>query len=117
MRDNIATTEPDSVVGAPVIPSIPSIPPIPADSLNFLLRFGESAPAGGSASPRGPYQEPVVRVSVLGVPLDLPEPVLSDALSHLRLATEANVGLWDYAKAVALVLEALAKRGMITFLV
>jgi len=75
-------------------------------------------PIGASrASPRAPYQEPVVRVSVLGHPLLLPERALRAGLSDLRLATGEHVALADYASGVALVLEALATSGFVSVLV
>src|SRR5262249_55215056 len=86
---------------------------------NVLLR---SAPLLGSsefalpvqpASPRAAYREPVVQVSVLGGRLALPEHVLREGLSLLQLSTEGHVRLEDYAETVALVLVALAKRGLI----
>jgi hypothetical protein len=63
--------------------------------------------------PIAPYREPVVLVSVSGGHLALPSLVLSAGLSDLRLATEASVGMEDYARGVGLVLEALAKRSML----
>jgi|SRR6516165_6305750 hypothetical protein len=69
---------------------------------------------GERVLPREPYQEPVARVSVLGHHLLLPEPALREGLSDLRLATEARVSLENYATGVALVLTALARRGLIT---
>jgi hypothetical protein len=68
---------------------------------------------GERVLPREPYQEPVVRVSVLGHHLLLPVPALSEGLSDLRLATGGRASLEDYATGVALVLTALARRGLI----
>jgi hypothetical protein len=67
------------------------------------------------ASFREPYQEPVVLVSVLGRPLALPEPALREGLSDLRLATGARASLENYGRGVALVLAALASRGVVAF--
>ena len=53
-------------------------------------------------------------VRVDGVALPVPEHVLNAGLADLRLATEAHVGTRDYAAGVALVLTALAKRGLLT---
>lgn len=87
---------------------------------NALLRaapplgsFGADLLAAG-ASQRGPYQEPVVRVLVLGVPLLLPEHAVCAGLSHLHLTTEVDVPLDRYAEGVALVLSALARHGIVT---
>jgi hypothetical protein len=89
--------------------------PITEDSsLNCLLRLPRVAPVVSCASPPAPYQEPVVQVSVSGVRLVLPELALHEGLSDIRLATEAHVCLADYSKGVALVLLALARRGMLS---
>jgi hypothetical protein len=95
---------------------------LPGKCLNMLLRdppprlpFEYFLPSG-PASPRVPYQEPVVQVKVSGVRLALPSFALSEGLSDLRLATEVHVSLADYAEGVALVLAALARSGKLSAL-
>jgi hypothetical protein len=63
---------------------------------------------------RVPIQARAVQVSVLGRRLQLPELALSAGLSDLRLATGEYVGMEDYATGVALVLEVLARQGLIS---
>lgn len=79
------------------------------------LRSGRiaSEPPDELSSPRAVDPVPVVQVLVLGVPLSLPEHALRAGLSDLRLATEAHVGLRDYASAVAITLGALANCGAV----
>jgi hypothetical protein len=84
--------------------------------LNVLQDPAFGQLGGEPASPRGPPLARVVRVSVLGRPLALPEHALCDGLSHLALATEGYVGLQDYAEAVALTLGVLARYGIVAFL-
>ena len=58
---------------------------------------------------------PCVRVSVLGLPLALPEHALREGLWPLQLSTEGYVGLQDYAEAVAVTLGVLARNGIVVF--
>jgi hypothetical protein len=102
----------ESGAGAPT-----SFPP--SEERNVLLRdvpplhSFDAAQPPERVSPPAPYQEPVVQVLVSGRPLGLPEFALREALSQIRLTTEAHVRVEDYAEGVALVLSALARNGTV----
>ncbi len=83
---------------------------------NVLLGLSRDPPDCGLSSPPVSALVPVVPVLVLGVRLELPEPALREALSHLRLTMEARASLAGYAEGVAIVLRALARNGQIAFL-
>ena len=124
MPQNVDTaSHPESAAGAPEDldvakskkASVTTTSSFQEADLNVLHLLG----SGGPAQPaervylREPYQEPVVPVLVSGVPLGLPVLALYEALSLIRLSTEAHVRLEDYAAGVALVLSALARNGTV----
>ena len=64
--------------------------------------------------PRVSAVEPMVVVQVAGSRVSIPQHVLSEGLSHLRLSTGERVRLEDYAEALALGISALARRGIVS---
>ena len=73
---------------------------------NALIRYPQSMAS---------LSDQIVCVDVNGRVLRLPEHVLRDGLSLLRLATEGYVGEEDYAEAVGSVLGALEELGILAF--
>jgi hypothetical protein len=77
------------------------------NEINVLMTLQPPAPVVA--------EEPLVSVTVNGRLVRLPERALSVGLSDLRLATEAHVGLADYAEGVGLVLAALERCSLLAF--
>jgi len=89
---------------------------MPSD-LNVIRQFESDSLSHPSLPiPRGLDAEPMVVVRIAGQLVPIPQHILSDATTHLRLATEAHVGIQDCAKVVELVLSVLANRGTIAVL-
>lgn len=61
-------------------------------------------------------EESTVDVLIADRHVQIPQHVLCDALTHLRLTAEAHVGMRDCAEVVALVLTSLVKRGALVVL-
>jgi hypothetical protein len=86
-------------------------------SRNVVRGISVDPLASSLSSPRALFPLPSVQVSVLGHLVRLPAHMLDVELSDLCLTTEVCVGREDYARGVALVLEALAKNGIVAVLV
>ena len=89
--------------------------PITDFSTQDSRQLGERLSRLSPPTLHGSGAEQMVAVEVAGQYFRLPEPILSESVSLLRLSTGVRVGLEDYARAVCLMLLALERRNLVSF--